>query len=408
MKIKKIKFNELVSNWNLINILIGYPFITILFSPLLGGVAETTILTIPYRAFSLFLAVLVLFLNFNKKIKKPFALKLFIFFWFLVLLRMFFDLEIQTEYLILKEYKQRLWLFSIGIIIIPMFSVIKSINIIEFNYLQKWIYRLGIFFLLISFFNVVQDSSVTERIEGSKALDSISFGKTAILISILAFYNILKTIKQRKFFILHIVIFLFGIYIGLRSGSRGPILAFSIVILFWFSFKNNISLIKGSILFLFMFVLMLASQQYLLTLIHRVSPVTASRIQLAITGDDLSTINRLESYSWFIKEIKESPIWGSHFARLESGQFPGYAHNIFLDILLAFGFIGLFIVLFVLFKALQNCYFSLKEDSHFWIGFSFLLFLILSITSGAYYTNPDLNITLVLTLLFFKKDSHEN
>jgi len=408
MKIKKIKFNEFVSTWNLINILIGYPFITMLFSPLLGNVAETTVLTVPYRAFSLLLALIVLLLNFKAKIKKPLALTLFIFFWILVLIRMFYDLEIQSEYFIIKAHKQRLWLFSLGLIIVPMVSIIKSINRIDLAYSKKWIYRLGVVFLLISFFSVVQDASATERIGANKALDSTSFGKTAILISIIAFYNMISSVKQRKSFLFHSVIFLFGLYVGLRSGSRGPILAFLIVFFFWLSFKNNLNIRKGVFKFFILISITVASQQILLNLINRISPVTSVRIQSTIKGSDVSTINRFDSYHWFVQEINKSPILGSHFARLQDGRFPGYAHNIFLDILLGFGIIGLSIFLYIISKAISNTHLSLNSGGNYWIGLLFLMFFVLSITSGAYYTNPDLNITIVLTLLYFRSEPDEN
>jgi O-antigen ligase len=106
---------------------------------------------------------------------------------------------------------------------------------------------------------------------------------------------------------------------------------------------------------------------------------------------------------WFYNKIIDSPVYGSQFARLQNGEFPGYAHNIFLDILLGFGIIGLVIFLFVISKLLKVLHFNINNQKTFWIGLIMLQSLLLSLTSGAYYQDPLLNCSIVLTLLLINK-----
>jgi O-antigen ligase len=108
---------------------------------------------------------------------------------------------------------------------------------------------------------------------------------------------------------------------------------------------------------------------------------------------------------WFYNKIIDSPVYGSQFARLQNGEFPGYAHNIFLDILLGFGIIGLVIFLFVISKLLKVLHFNINNQKTFWIGLIMLQSLLLSLTSGAYYQDPLLNCSIVLTLLLLNNKS---
>ena len=53
----------------------------------------------------------------------------------------------------------------------------------------------------------------------------------------------------------------------------------------------------------------------------------------------MSIIARQESYSWFIDNILDYPLFGSQFARLGNGTYPGYSHSLILDLLLGFEYL---------------------------------------------------------------------
>ena len=123
------------------------------------------------------------------------------------------------------------------------------------------------------------------------------------------------------------------------------------------------------------------------------------RFSEGLSGDDMSLLARQESYVWFINQIFEYPILGSQFARLGNGTYPGYAHSLFLDILLGFGIIGLAVFLYCVYKGFYNFRIKMKHNQVYWIGLIMLQYFLLSLTSGAFYSDPPLNCLILLTLL---------
>jgi O-antigen ligase len=366
--------------------------------PILGDVSESTTLTIPYRFMSLIVSLTVILVNIRINIQTPKIVKVFFFFWALVLLRMFFDLELSDFYIPI-QYKQRLWLYSIGLTFVPMISIVKSFKNIDFSLCLKWIYIFSIISLIVSFFLQVDESSKFERISGNLALDSISFANASIITVILSVYNLMgnRSVISKKNLI-HILVLILALYVALRAGSRGPILCFFFVLLFWYSFRTK-NILRAIVKFSLIALLFYFSMEILLLLISKISPVLSGRFNIAISGDDLSMLNRFESYDWFMLEISKNPIFGSHFARLENGLFPGYAHNIFLDILLGFGIFGLLLFFYILFSTFIVSRKLIIYKKDYWIGLLTMQYIVLAMSSGAYYTNPILNILIVTTLM---------
>jgi O-antigen ligase len=400
------KINYFFANLNVIIILIGYPLITSLFIPLTGNIeGSSRLITIPFRILALGISLITLFLNFKKKNEYPLALKLFFLFWILLLLRIFYDLELRSEYSIPDLFKQQVWLFAVGICFIPMVSLAKSIGKIDFELCLKYMYYACCIILVVSFFTTIKSAPTGERLEGNIALDSISFGQAAVTATIIAIYRLITKKNISKVCQIGFIFFsILGVYVALKSGSRSPLLALVIVLLFWFSFKN-LKLSKGFLIFISIISLVVFLKKFIVQIIGVISPITAFRLNEGISGNDLSMLNRQESYLWFINKILENPIWGSQFARLSNGEYPGYAHNIFLDILLGFGIVGLGLFLYIIIKALSSIRTNIIEKDNFWIGLLMIQFFVLSITSGAYYSDPILNVTIVLSLLITTNQS---
>lgn len=363
------------------------------------------LITIPFRILALGITLTTLLLNIKKKNEYPLALKLFFLFWVILLFRMFYDLELRTEYFIPDAFKQQVWLFAIGICFIPMVSLAKSYSKIDFNFCLKYIYFACCVILVVSFFTTIKSTPTEERLDGNIALDSISFGQAAITATIISIYRLITEKNISKFSKIGLIFFSFlGVYVALRSGSRSPLLALAIVLLFWFSFKN-LKLSKGFLIFLSIISLLVFLKKFIVQIIGVISPITAFRLNEGMSGNDLSMLNRQESYLWFINKILENPIWGSQFARLSNGEYPGYAHNIFLDILLGLGLVGLVLFLYIIIKAMSSLRTNIIEKNNFWIGLLMIQFFIPSLTSGAFYSDPLLNGTIVLTLLTAKHNT---
>jgi len=398
------RINFFFTNLNVITILIGYPFITCIVIPLMGNVeGSSRIVTIPFRIFALGITLITLFLNIKKTIKYSVALKLFLLFWVLLLLRMFYDLEIRTDFFIPIPFKIEVWLFAIAICFIPMISLVLSINKIDFNLCLKYIYSATIIILIISYFTSIKDAQPGERIDANIALNTVSFAQVAITTTIISIYQLItKKNSSLAYQILYFFSALLGIYVALKSGSRGPLLALLVVLIFWNSFKEK-KLSIAYFKFIFFILIALIFKSFIILFISYISPMTAFRINEAFSGTDLGVQYRNESYFWFINKILENPIWGSQFARLSNGDYPGYAHNIFLDILLGFGIFGLGIFLLVIIRSISIIRTNIIIKSNYWIGLIFMQYFVLLFTSGAYYSEPIFNCAIVLTLLSSNK-----
>lgn len=391
------KINYYLSNLNVANIIIGYTFTVSLIMPLIGNAeGASRIVTLPYRGLSLVLSLLVVFLNIKSNVKLSTPIKLFFLFWVAVLVRMFYDLEVRTDYYVLAIYKQKAWLMALAGCFIPMISLYKSIKSIDFNYCFKLLYIGCIIIMIPSFLFSLTDTNESQRAAGNVALDAISFGSIGITMSLLSVYKIVNS-KKLSFFkrSFNFILATLGLYIALRTGSRGPILGFGLILFFWYAYTKK----NGTITFSFFLLAIYIFRFLFIKILAFLSPLTAMRINEALSGQDMSMNVREESYTWFLERIYNYPLIGSQFARLGNGHYPGYAHSIILDILLGFGIIGLFVFAYVVIKAFKSFTKSLTIKNNQWVGLIMMQYFLLALTSGAYYSNPILNCTIVLTLL---------
>tara|TARA_B110000879_G_C11150612_1_gene504409 strand:- start:1230 stop:2198 length:969 start_codon:yes stop_codon:yes gene_type:complete len=322
---------------------------------------------------------------------------------------MFYDLEIRTDVNIPVAYSRQVWIFAVLLCFIPMISLVKSIKVIDFDFCLKYIYRVFFIILVISYLTSVRDAPLEERIDGNLALNTISYGLVACSASIISIYLLINKNNNLLKKIIYVFSFVLGIYVAIRSGSKGPILGLILIFFLWYAFKLQ-SKTVGYFLFGGLLFILFVLKAFLIQIIGLFSPVLAFRFLEALSGNDMSSIQRQESYLWFYNEIIESPVIGSQFARLQNGEFPGYAHNIFLDIMLGSGIIGLVVFLYVISKLLGILHFNINNKKTFWIALIMMQSLMLSLTSGAYYQDPLLNCSIVLTLLLFNNKSliHKN
>lgn len=113
-----------------------------------------------------------------------------------------------------------------------MISLIKSANEIDFELCLKYIYRVFFIILIISYLTSVRDASSEERIDGNLALNTISYGLVACSSSIISVYLLAKKNNNLIKKIIYFFSFVLGIYVALRSGSKGPILGLMLVFFF--------------------------------------------------------------------------------------------------------------------------------------------------------------------------------
>lgn len=402
-----IRINKLsyyIIHINLLLLLFGYAFTVAIFIPLTGNVAgSSTIVTIPFRAIQLSLSLLTILVAWKYKLDLTLGSKLFLIFWIAFLVRVFYDLHIRNDFNIPYYYSLRVWTGSFWLTFIPLLSILKSYPLVDLDYIRTNGYRMLFVVLVISAGTLFTYGDISERINLNIALDSISFGKTSMIFVIFIILNISQRKKYTLKYFYYLFLFAISLYVAMNSGSRGPVISFLFVIIFWYSFKSsklNISIVK----FGFLLILLYMFQSVMINIIGYISPLTAVRFEQGIAGNDLSLINRQISYEWFLDEIKQNLLFGSQFARLSNTEYPGYAHNLFLDILIGFGipgFLYFLAILFIAFKNIRNMVFV--DKAHMWYGFIFLIYFSGSLVSGAYYSTPELSFFLILVLQYNQK-----
>jgi O-antigen ligase len=386
---------------------IGYQLATSVFLPVssdIEGISRTV--TIPYRAFALFVSLIVILLNFRNKIgKSHLVLKVLFLFWIALIIRIFYDTKIRID-VHLNDTSQ-LWLYVFGIVLPAMFSVIKSYRVIDLNKALKWVYLGTVLTLILSLFNnsalLMDASEITARSEGNLALNSISFGHLGTMGFILSLFLISRqgvSLIKRIFIIF---VMLLSFFIMLRAGSRSPVLALAVVLIFWL-FARGKNLVLGISITAVTILLIFVFMDPILSFMGNISPVIEARLRASIYEGESSGRDPL--YNFAFQAFLEKPLVGSQFAIFNKFGGFSYSHNIILDALMGLGLFGGLAMLYILWITIRKSYLMIKlKDSNLWIALILIQQIVLSMLSGAFYYNQILNVLLVFVVTYTTKYS---
>lgn len=383
---------------------VGYQLATSLFLPVssdIEGISRTV--TVPYRAFALSISLLVIFLNFRNKVEKaPLAIKILWIYWFVLIIRIFYDTNFRIDVYI--NDTRQLWLYIFGIILPAMYSVMISYRDIDLNRAFKWLYVGTVLTLVLSLFNntslLMNNAEITVRTEGNLALDTISFGHLGTMSLILSLFILNRGGTKLITKILVITVMLLSILIMLRAGSRSPVLALAVVLLFWM-FARGKNIVLGAFIVTACIAILIINIEPVLTFIGNISPVMETRLRMAFFEGN--TGGRDFVYKEAFNIFLNNPILGDQFAIFD--KFGGfmYSHNIILDALMGLGLLGGLVMIYILWVAIKKSYFLIKmKDSHFWMSLILIQQIVLSMLSGAFYYNQILNVLLVFVVIYAK------
>ena len=402
MATKFSKYNYFFSTLNFVLMFIGYQLATSLLLPVssdIEGISRTV--TVPYRAFALLVSLIVILLNFRNKIcKSHLVLKVLLLFWIALIIRIFYDTNIRID--VYLNNTNQLWLYVFVILLPAMYSVIKSYRAIDLNKALKWVYLGTVITLILSLFNnsalLMDASEITGRVEGNLALNTISFGHLGTMGFLLSLFILSRQgvgVIKRIFIIF---VMLLSFFIMLRAGSRSPVMALAVVLIFWLFAKGKnlvlgISITAVTLLLIFVFI------DPILSLMGNISPVIEARLRASIYEGESSGRDPLYNYAF--QAFLEKPLTGSQFAIFNNhGEF-NYSHNIILDALMGLGLFGGLAMIYILWSGLKRSYIMIKlKDNHFWISLILIQQIVLSMLSGAFYYNQILNVMLVFVVLY--------
>lgn len=403
------KLNIFLSSLNFVLMFIGYQLATSLLLPIssdIEGISRTV--TVPYRAFALFISLLVILLNINNKIGRlHLAVKILLIYWLFLIIRIFYDTNIRTDVNI--NDTTQLWLYVFGIILPGIYSVLKSYKAIDLNISLKWVFIGILITLILSLFNnaalLVDSTEIISRSSGNVALNTITFGHLGTTGVILSLFFLSKkggnVFKKLLFF----VVMLLSFFIMLRAGSRSPILALAVVIIFWLFAKGK-NFVLGLTISVIAVMLIFAFMDPILSFMGNISPIIESRLRASIYEGHSSGRDPL--YDQALQLFLDSPLVGSQFALFHNfGDFI-YSHNIILDALMGLGFLGGLSIIYILWISLKKSYTMIKmKDSHFWVSLILIQQIVLSMLSGSLYYNQMLNVLLVFVIIYTNKYSND-
>jgi len=400
------KVNTFFSTLNFVLCFVGYQLVTSIFLPATSDIEGISrMVTIPYRASALLLSLLVIILNLKKKKEKtPIAVKMLWLYWIALIIRIFYDTNIRID-VNLKDTTQ-LWLYLFGIILPAMYSVMKSSRMIDFDKALKWIYWGTVLTLVLSLFNnaaLLMDAvEITSRTDGNVALNTISFGHLATTGVILSFFMLFREGKGLVKKTILIAIMLTSFFIMLRAGSRSPVLALLVVLLFWM-FARGKNIILGFSISIAVVTLLIVFIDPVLNFMGNISPVIEARLRASIYLGDSSGRDPIfeEAFQLFL----EKPLLGNQFAFFRSDGGFINSHNIILDALMGLGLFGGILIIYILWKAVKTSYILIKHNySGFWISLVLIQQIVVSMLSGAIYSDQLINVLLIMILMYYSSN----
>lgn len=408
MQIQKI--NKFLSTLNFILLFVGYELATSLFLPTssnIEGISRT--ITVPYRAFTLALSLIVIILNFRKTlIKYPFGIKVLFFYWIILIVRIFYDLNFRPDIYINETFQ--LWMYIFAICIPTIISIIKSYNDINLNVSLYWIISLIAITLIISLFSnqemLVSSSEATGRQDANLAFDTISYGHLGTMGILLSLYLLIerKSVWIIKIFVILLIIL--STFSMLRAGSRGPIMALLVVALFWI-FSRGKNIFVGILIFTLSFILILLFLNQILDFIGNISPIMEERLKASIYEQDTSA--REPYYKYAFQVFLDYPIYGNQFAIFRGNGGFIYPHNLILEALMGMGILGGVSMLYLLFSSLKKSYVLInKRTKHFWISLILIQQIMFNMTSSAFYYNYLLSALITTVFIYYQHIKNVN
>jgi O-antigen ligase len=366
-----------------------------------ANLAVTRVVTVPYRAFVLGLSLTVIALNWKRRIRLNLPLRLYFLFWFLLSLRIVYDLFIRTDIHIDPSVVQNMLLYSYLSCLLPAIAIFLSARAIDYNLAFKWI--LGGVVLLIPLLaintpDLFSSAGAGVRLTGNIALNPISLGILGVVMTVFGLFLLVRTgWGWRRW--LGAALMVIGLVVILRSGSRGPLVVFVSSMLFyaiarldnpvWIaltSFVMGAFLILGDVIF---------------EIIGRISPIMAWRLTLSgnVTQYEELTNHRNELFSAAFEKFVDHPLFGDAYALVFPDGSIFYSHNMVLDAFMALGLFGGCIFIIILLFATRNSFLLIRHHHcYWWIGLLCVSYIISHMFSGCFYQADTLNALLIILL----------
>lgn len=236
----------------------------------------------------------------------------------------------------------------------------------------------NVFLTIMIFFNFLQ-------VMGSYFVFTYFAGANRLLIGYtlgtIALYNVFRVLNC-KLQIWRLILLFVQLYLLIATGTRGALIDFLFLVVLMVIFKYKI---KSSVIFLLILLLLLILPNFLGNGVNSLANEVVGGLERITKTFNFSNPNepiinwemvgeRQQMYLKAIDLIKERPILGYGIGGFEkNSNFGGYPHNMFLEIMVSFGFVGLIVFLILFFFFLKKGLIILYNNQLN----SFLVYLIL-------------------------------
>ena len=385
--------------------LLGYQLATTVLLPMTSdSTAVSQTVTYPYRAVVFVLAFfLIVATPFEKKISSsPRITAIYIVFMLVYFIRILVDIFVRQVYI--QPDFQRVVLQYMFIAMIPsIWATARCAKYIDYDRLNQWLMLGGVLLLVVTVLNqnslIAAEYEEMVRGEGNIALGSIGFGHTCVSLFII-FLSWIVCHKQgtRIWKVVLIMLMVLSFVLMLRAASRGPLLSFVVVILFYL-FSRMKNKIVGLIISLVVILLVWVNMSSILDWLGSISPMMEQRMAAMMYEEESSGRDSL--YKQAVDIFLQNPVLGKQFV-LNNGF---YSHNSILDVMIGLGFLGALFWVYLIWNDLKLSNRNVLNKTSL-ITFSLLSvqFILKGFFSGAMYTHNELAICMLV--VFSVSQSH--
>ncbi len=304
-------------------------------------------------------------------------------FWFLITVRLTWDLWIVETPTAWSRTKY-MWMVY-GYTFVPMLAAFSQFPVRAILATNRWLIIVGTFIGPATLFLTLGGGrgSSLYRLQ-SELLNSISLGHigaSCVLIALVSFFSphVSKTLKAPC-----IIMGAFGIVMATLASARGPLLSLAIVIILWLSV--NTSSWRNRLLAIFTALIVLLT---IYSFSLRTERTTDYRPLARLEDTDISRGSEGEARVYLVSRalavFSDDPLFGGALVEPESRSYP---HNVIVESLMSLGVLGtaLFITIIVIWciAAVK----AIKENNRLvWLAVLFIQYLVGSMFSGSLYTN---------------------
>lgn len=391
MLFRKLKFN--IWDLNFVLLVVGFPFFTMLISDAVASVA--------FRGFTLLVSIICLY---KTGVRIPKNKLIYIF-----LITLLVD-SIQSNYgLFFGEYESSPFIdvkiqflaFNVGVVWIPLLAFVSGFERINWRSSCLVTFCLLFYTIFVADLNTSSAEVSNDGRYNMGRISTLGFGDNGAYLVLLSVALIVCRkywlYKYKKFWILALIA---GIAVGVfgvaKAGSRGPFLGLVTGLIFLcICLKKRERAILASLVFLLGLFGIFSSP-----VIQSFAPALYNRMNLTIEEHDMGGRDVL--FEEAIDKFIDHPILGSNPVEISANEFSG-VHNVYLEVLIATGFIlfVLFIgvVLFAVKGSIKKRWLLLRNPGYLFLALMFWFNCARGISGIQFATNAIYNMVFVGLLL---------